>query len=206
MNQPSILIATQNKGKLRELCELIGDLPFVICDLNAFPSIQTIPETGKTFVENASIKAVGYAKQTRLLTLADDSGLEVDALGGAPGVLSARYAHEGASDTDRTRKLLNALSGVPIRERTARFVSAIVIANQFGIVINISTGVCRGHIAQQPSGQGGFGYDPVFIPEGFDETFGGLSPELKNRISHRSRAFAAARKFLRTLTATSDAR
>jgi len=206
VNRRSIVVATHNKGKLRELCELFGDLPFVISDLSAFPSIQPIPETGKTFIENASIKAIGYAKQTQILTVADDSGLEVDALDGAPGVLSARYAHEGASDSDRTSKLLTALSGVPVVERTARFVSAIVIANEMGRVINISTGTCRGRIARKPIGETGFGYDPVFIPEGFAHTFGEMQPEVKNRISHRSQAFAATREFLRTLTGTSEAR
>ena len=110
MKRRSLVIATFNKGKLQELRQLLSELPFVISDLEAFSSIQAIPEVGKTFVENASLKASGYAKQTGRLTLADDSGLEVDALNGAPGVLSARYAHEGASDVERTTKLLTEMS------------------------------------------------------------------------------------------------
>jgi XTP/dITP diphosphohydrolase len=198
-----LVIATFNQGKLQELRQLLSELPFMISDLEGFSSIQAIPEVGKTFVENASLKASGYAKQTRQLTLADDSGLEVDALNGAPGVLSARYAHEGASDADRTTKLLTEMS--QCANRRARFVSVIAVANEEGKVINLSTGTCEGQIARAPRGQKGFGYDPVFIPEELDQTFAELQTELKNRISHRARALSGAAEFLRSLTATSDA-
>jgi non-canonical purine NTP pyrophosphatase (RdgB/HAM1 family) len=198
----NLVIATFNSGKLQELRQLLSELPFVISDLDGFSSIQAIPEVGKTFVENASLKAAGYAKQTGRLTLADDSGLEVDALNGAPGVLSARYAHEGASDAERTSKLLTEMS--QCTNRTARFVSVIAIASEDGRVINLSTGTCEGQIAQGPRGNHGFGYDPVFIPEGFSQTFAELQTELKNRISHRARALSGAAKFLRSLTAPSD--
>lgn len=200
MKQRTLLLATFNQGKLRELRELLAELPLHICDLNTFPSIQPVPETGETFLENARLKAIGYSKQTKLLTLADDSGLEVDALDGAPGVRSARYSHEGASDADRTSKLLSELSGVRAAERTARFVSVIAIADQDGQIIHVSKGACEGRVADAPKGSGGFGYDPIFIPAGLDQTFAELQPEVKNRISHRARAFAGAYQFLRGLT------
>ena len=200
MKQRNLLIATLNLGKLQELRQLVEKLPFVISDLRGSPCIQPIPETGETFIENASLKAAGYATQTGLLTLADDSGLEVDHLKGAPGVFSARYAHEGASDADRTTKLLAELSHVPESDRAARFVSVIAIADEFGAVVNVSTGACHGRIANAPRGTNGFGYDPVFIPNGFDRTFAELEIEVKNRISHRAQALAAAVEFLRSLT------
>src|SRR5262249_23729866 len=148
------------------------------------PSILPVSETGETFTENATLKALGYAKQARLLTLADDSGLEVDALDGAPGVRSARYSHERASDADRISKLLLELSDVPDSERTARFVSVVVIANALDEVIHISSGTCDGRIARTARGSNGFGYDPIFIPEGQVQTFAELPTSVKNRISH----------------------
>lgn len=201
MKRRKLLIATFNKGKLQELRQLLSKLPFTISDLQEFSSIQPIQEHGKTFIENATLKATGYAKETGLLTLADDSGLQVDALNGAPGVLSARYAHDTASDAERTTKLLTELSQVEGSARTARFVSVIAIADEDAKVVNVSTGTCEGHIAHEPRGTNGFGYDPVFIPNGFDQTFGELQPDEKNRISHRARALAGAYEFLRSLTA-----
>jgi len=151
------------------------------------------------------LKAAGYALQTGEMTLADDSGLEVDALGGAPGVLSARYAGDGASDAERVNKLLAELSRVKSSERTARFVSVIAIANREGVILNLSTGACEGLIADAPCGVNGFGYDPVFIPQGFEQTFAELPATLKNRISHRGKALQAATDFLRCLTVSSPA-
>jgi XTP/dITP diphosphohydrolase len=202
----SLLVATRNEGKLKELRQLLSDLPLDLRGLADFPLAAVVPETGESFVENASLKAAGYAKQTGLMTLADDSGLEVDALAGAPGVFSARYAGESASDTERTTKLLNALSTVPTPKRTACFVSAIAIANGEGQVLNISIGKCDGYIDRAPRGSGGFGYDPVFIPRGHNKTFAELEPEIKNRISHRALAWLNAREFLRTLTIPYSAR
>src|SRR6266550_3778838 len=121
----SLLLATQNQGKLRELRQLLADLPLELSGLADFPNVETVPETGDSFIENASLKAMGYATQTGRLTLADDSGLEVDALGGAPGILSARYAGGGASDAERTARLLVELSNIPAAKRLARFVSAV---------------------------------------------------------------------------------
>jgi XTP/dITP diphosphohydrolase len=200
-----LLIASRNKGKVRELRELLVDLPFVLRSLSELSLTQTIPETGETFVENASLKATGYARQARVLTLADDSGLAVDALGGAPGVLSARYAGERASDAERTAKLLSELAAVAKEERSARFVAAIAIADEFGRIIHVCAGVCDGRIAEKPKGSRGFGYDPIFIPNGFEETFGELPASIKNQISHRARALAQARNFLRSLTSDSTA-
>jgi len=200
VRQITLLLATYNQGKLLEITRLLADLPLQICDLSALPSILPVSETGETFTENATLKALGYAKQARLLTLADDSGLEVDALDGAPGVRSARYSHEGASDADRISKLLLELSDVPDSERTARFVSVVVIANALDEVIHISSGTCDGRIARTARGSNGFGYDPIFIPEGQVQTFAELPTSVKNRISHRARALAGAHQFLRSLT------
>ena len=200
-----LLIATSNKGKRAEIQQLLSDLPFSLFDLRNLPAIRPIAETGATFVENASLKAIGYAAQTDLLTLADDSGLEVDALGGAPGVRSARYTGESASDTDRVEALLAALAFVDESKRSARFVSAVVIADSNGEILNISVGECEGRIAFATRGDGGFGYDPVFIPNGGDLTFAELKPEIKNQISHRARALAATRAYLLALTAASGA-
>lgn len=200
----SLLVATRNEGKLKELRQLLAGLPFELYGLSDFPKVESVPETGESFSENACLKAAGYAAQTGFLTLADDSGLEVDALGGAPGILSARYAGEGATDADRTNRLLTELSDVPAAKRSARFVSAVAIANTRGQIVNVSVGTCDGRIDFAPSGSGGFGYDPVFVPSGYDKTFGELESEIKSRISHRARALLAAREFLLTLTIPSS--
>jgi XTP/dITP diphosphohydrolase len=197
----TILLGTQNKGKLREFQQQMAELAFRLVGLDEFPSIHPVAETGTTFIENAQIKAQGYARQTCLLTLADDSGLEVDALGGAPGVHSARYCSPGASDRDRVATLLAELSQVPNRKRTARFVSVIAIADEQAKIINVSRGVCEGRIALAASGLNGFGYDPIFVPKGCNHTFGDLESDIKNRVSHRARALAEACDFLRALTA-----
>jgi XTP/dITP diphosphohydrolase len=199
----TLLIATRNRGKLKEIKKLLEDLPFKIVDLSQYPSIEPVEESGDTFADNASLKASGYARQAAVLTLADDSGLMVDALDGAPGVHSARYAGEGASDGERTEKLVRALAEVPRSQRGARFVSVIAIAQLDGKIVNVSVGECKGEIALQPRGDGGFGYDPIFIPEGCTLSFAQLEPAEKNRISHRARALSKARAFLRALTAAS---
>ena len=205
MTKMDLLIATHNRGKLLELNELMRDFSFNLRDLSSFDFVKTVAETGETFAENASLKAAGYARQTQVITLADDSGLEVDALAGAPGVRSARYAGDDASDAERTGKLLAALSGIEESRRTARFVSAIAIANPDGHILNVSIGVCDGRIAGAPRGSGGFGYDPIFVPNGYDQTFGELHSFVKNKISHRSRALRQVADFLRSLTVASAA-
>jgi XTP/dITP diphosphohydrolase len=200
-----LLIATSNEGKRSELRQLLSDLPLSLFDLRDFPAVERIAETGNTFAENASLKAVGYAAKTGLLTLADDSGLEVDALDGAPGVRSARYAGESASDAKRIEALLAELSLVDESKRSARFVSAVVIADCNHEILSVSVGRCEGRIALAARGEGGFGYDPVFIPNGREVTFAELEPEIKNQISHRARALAATRAYLLGLTAASGA-
>src|SRR5437660_7027466 len=147
-----LLIATWNKGKRRELQQLLSDLPFALMGLDDIPGLEPALETAETFVENASLKASGYARQSGLLTLADDSGLEVEALKGAPGVLSARYAGEGASDEKRVEQLLAPLSIVEAPRRTARFVSAVATANSNGSILTMSVGIGEDRIALSPQG------------------------------------------------------
>lgn len=192
----TLLIATRNRGKLKEIRELLEDLPFNIVDLSRYPMIQTVEESGETFADNACLKATGYARLAGVMTLADDSGLMVDALDGAPGVHSARYAGAGASDVERTAKLLEALADVPQSQRGASFVSVIAIAQNEGKIINVSVGKCKGRIASEPRGAGGFGYDPVFVPERSTMTFAQMEPAEKNRISHRARSLSKAAAFL----------
>ena len=183
-----LLVATNNPGKVREYEELLAGLPLEV----TFPAREGITlqvdESGATFEENARLKALAYARASGLLTLADDSGLEVDALGGAPGVRSARYAGSGASDADRYQKLLDAMAGVPDDQRTARFRCVVALAWPGGAV-RTAEGRCEGRIGWAPRGEHGFGYDPVFVVDGFGgQTMAELVSEVKNRISHRARA------------------
>ena len=181
---------------MAELRSLLEPLSLRLRSLEEFAEVSEVAETGSSFAENAILKAQGYAAQTQLWTLADDSGLEVDALNGAPGVYSARYGGEGLSDADRTRRLLETLSKVGGGNRNARFVCVIAIADPRGEVSNVSTGICEGSIAFAPRGTNGFGYDPVFVPEGYEQSFGELTVEVKEKISHRARALSAASAFL----------
>jgi XTP/dITP diphosphohydrolase len=191
-----LLIATGNAGKVREVLPLLDGLPLRLRSLSEFSSVVEIEETGATFAENAALKATAYAAQTGLWTLADDSGLEVDALGGVPGVFSARYGGAGASDADRITRLLAELSRTGDADRRARFVCVIAIADADARLVHTSTGICEGSIALAPRGVGGFGYDPVFIPDGYQGSFGELPTEIKQRISHRALALRAVRPFL----------
>jgi len=200
MRDRHLLIATYNQGKLDELRNLLRCLPFELHDLNSLSSIEPVAETGNTFIENATLKAVGYAKQTALMTLADDSGLEVTALGGEPGVRSARYAGDQATDAERVNMLLLALSETKEVERLARFVSAIAIADYHGTVLNVCVGICQGRIAHRPRGSNGFGYDPIFIADGTEKTFAELSADAKSQISHRAIALRGTTEFLSSLT------
>ncbi len=196
-----ILIGTKNAGKIREMRELLAEIPVELRSLNEFENIAEPEETGATFMENAALKAVYYARKTGLAALADDSGLEVEALGGAPGVYSARYAGADSSDAEKISKLLQELKKSESQNRAARFVCALVLTNAAGGIIFQTEGICRGKIALSPSGQNGFGYDPVFVPEGFDRSFGELSGEIKSRLSHRARAIEKIIRFLRDLRA-----
>ncbi|HEV2706362.1 MAG TPA: XTP/dITP diphosphatase [Pyrinomonadaceae bacterium] len=192
-----LLIATRNAGKVREFAELLTGLPLQLRHLAEFPHVPEAVETGSTFAENAALKARFYARLTGLPTLADDSGLEVDALGGAPGVYSARYAGEQATDAARNAKLLDELNRSDDRSRRARFVCVIAHASPSSEEIKLFEGVCEGRIASSPRGSSGFGYDPLFIPDGYEATFGELPAEIKNCISHRAHALDAASRFLR---------
>ena len=178
-----IAIATRNPGKAREIEALVSKVGVELTSLLDL-GLSQVEETGSTFEENAVLKAKALAKQTGLWALADDSGLEVDALGGAPGVRSARFAGDGAGDDENNRKLLDALAAVPQERRGAQFRCVIALASPAQMTW-ITEGVCRGRIAQAPSGQGGFGYDPLFVPEGFDKTFAEMTPEEKAEVSHR---------------------
>lgn len=184
---PDLLIATHNPGKLREYRELLAAVPARLLYLPDVGVISEPEESGGTYADNARIKAAYYARRSGLLTLADDSGLEVDALGGEPGVRSARYAGAGASDRQRYELLLSRLDGVPWEQRTARFQCAIAIAKSSGQVWNVQ-GSCEGVIGFEPRGKHGFGYDPVFFFPELGATMAELAPEVKNQVSHRARA------------------
>ncbi len=200
---PELLVATKNVGKIKELKKLLADSPVQLRSLNDFPDVIEPEETGATFSENAVLKARSYARQTGLPALADDSGLEVEALGGAPGVFSARYAGAGATEAQRIEKLLREMNETNDANRRARFVCAMAISDAAGETQFVAEGVCDGEIALMSSGAGGFGYDPVFIPDGFSETFGELSGDIKQQISHRARAGAKIIEYLRRFYATS---
>ena len=185
-----ILIATRNGGKLREYVEMLGDLavngePVELVMLGDLGIETEVEETGDTFEENAILKARAYAAESGLLTLADDSGLAVDALGGAPGVHSARYAGPDATDEDRYRKLLREMESVPPEDRAARFVCVVAVCTPDGQV-HTAEGDVKGRIAFEPRGSQGFGYDPVFYIPGLRMTMAQAGPEIKNRISHRA--------------------
>jgi XTP/dITP diphosphohydrolase len=171
-----------------------------LLSLADFPNIQEVEETGTTFIENASMKASGYARQARVLTLADDSGLEVDALGGAPGIHSARYLDADATYPNRIRSLLAEIERTRDPNRGGRFVCAVAVASKTGNIDFVTEQTCEGRISAAPRGTGGFGYDPIFIPDGYSQTFAELSVETKNQISHRARALLAACEFLVSLT------
>lgn len=190
-----LVIATHNQGKVQEIHTLLDDVPFQLLSLNDFEAMGTAEESESTYEGNAISKAGFYARATHELVVADDSGLEVAALNGAPGVLSARYAGGGATDKERRQKLLSELAAAST-DRAARFVCSVALANPDQKVLKVTHGVCDGSIVFVERGQGGFGYDPLFVPNGFAETFGELPEAVKNKISHRSKAVLAMREFL----------
>jgi XTP/dITP diphosphohydrolase len=203
MAAPPLVIATRNPGKVRELAELLADLPLKLLSLADFPDLPDIPEEGETFAANAAAKARQVAALTGLPALADDSGLEVAALGGRPGVYSARYAADRTAplpptDEDNWRKLLEELEGVPEAERQARFVCEIALALPDGRLFQ-ARGECPGMIAPEPRGREGFGYDPVFWLPQYGATMAEVGLEVKNRLSHRARALAEMKETLRRL-------
>lgn len=187
----TLVVATGNPGKLEELQAYLQDLPW---QLALKPHDLNIEETGQTFLENARLKATGIAVATGQWSIADDSGLAIDALGGAPGIYSARY---GTTDSDRIERVLRELGSEPHRQ--AQFVCAIVLARPDGTIALEAEGVCPGEILHQPQGMGGFGYDPIFYVPEIGKTFAEMSPEQKHILSHRGRAFALLLPQLREL-------
>jgi XTP/dITP diphosphohydrolase len=192
-------LATDNPGKVREYFLLLKGLPFILVTPDKKGGKVVISESDTSLEENAALKAKTYAQASNLLTLADDSGLEVDALAGEPGVLSARYAGEGASDRERMEFLLKKLSAVPWQKRGARFRCVIAIATPEG-KMELCHGECKGIIAHQPKGENGFGYDPVFYLPELGKTMAELPLEQKNKISHRGKAAQKARQILNQLS------
>ena len=191
-----LLVATRNAHKTREIQHILGS-GFSVRDLRAYPQISEIIETGTSFEENAKLKALGVSTKLPGLVIADDSGLEVDALGGAPGIHSARYAGANATDTEKIDKLLEELARVRAKNdsRRARFHCLLALARN-GEVLGVFEGTAEGEITERPRGSRGFGYDPIFVPKGFERTFGELGPAEKNQLSHRARALEKLRTFL----------
>ncbi len=191
-----VVLATRNKHKVEELAVLLGDLGIRIRTLADFPNAPEVEEDGATCEANAIKKACEIARATGLIAVADDTGLEVDALGGRPGVYAARYAGENATYEDNCRKLVQELEGVPHERRTARFITVAAIAVP-GEPVQVTQGVLNGYITDKASGSKGFGYDPVFYVPELKATLAEISAEQKNRISHRAKAFLQAKELLR---------
>jgi XTP/dITP diphosphohydrolase len=198
MGATDLLLASQNPGKLAEMRQLVDGLPFRIVAPRDLGITEAPDETGTTFDENAVLKARYYAKRSGLLTVADDSGISVDAMNGEPGLYSSRFGGEGATDDDRNRLLLERLRGVPPEKRGARFTSAVAVARGDEILFQ-ATEIVEGLIADETLGKNGFGYDPLFFYPPFGKTFGEVPRAEKDRVSHRGKAFARLQGFLATL-------
>lgn len=196
-SRSKLLLATLNPAKARELQTLLGAVPFEVVSLAIVSGAHLPPEGESSYVANALAKARAAARLTGALALADDSGLEVDALGGQPGIASARYGGPGLSDAERCARLLQALKGVPPEQRGARFRCVIALADPAGHE-QLVEGVAEGQITSAPRGSDGFGYDPIFLYLPLGQTFAELSPEVKNQVSHRGRAMTRARELLRS--------
>jgi XTP/dITP diphosphohydrolase len=194
-----LVVATRNRHKTREIQHILGP-EFMVRDLGAHPEVSEIRESGASFEENAKLKALAASRQLPALVIADDSGLAVDALGGAPGIYSARYAGANATDTDKIDKLLRELERVRATDNRprARFRCVVALARN-GDLLGTFEGTVEGRIIDKARGDSGFGYDPLFIPEGFEQTFGELPTEVKNTISHRAKAIRALADRLRRL-------
>jgi XTP/dITP diphosphohydrolase len=191
-----LIVATRNAHKTREIQQILGS-EFAVCDLCAYPEISEIAESGTSFEENAKLKAITVSRKLPGLVIADDSGLEVDALGGAPGIYSARYAGTDATNIEKIDKLLEKLARVGAKKdaRRARFRCVLALARN-GQILGVFEGIVEGRIADRLHGTHGFGYDPIFVAEGFHQTFGELAPAEKNQLSHRARALEKLRAFL----------
>lgn len=198
MNRKKIamIAATGNPNKLREMKTILSEFGIdVVSEKEAGLGQLEVEETGSTFEENSYIKAEAVMKASGKSAIADDSGLAVDALDGAPGIYSARFSGEGATDEKNNRKLLSLMADVPNEKRTACFVSVITVCFTDGSVLT-ARGECPGRVLREPAGKGGFGYDPLFVPDGYDKTFAELDSEVKNKMSHRARALARLREKL----------
>jgi len=199
MPEKEIVVGSRNVGKLKEIQAVLAGLPVRLCSLADFPDAPEVEETGTTFRQNAELKATALADHLDRLVLADDSGLEVDTLDGAPGVFSARYAGKHGDDEANNRKLLEAIKDRPDSERAARFRCVIALAEPGRVLLTVE-GECEGFVAFEPRGDEGFGYDPVFIYPPVGKTFGELDPAYKNQVSHRGAALSKLRQeFLSTL-------
>jgi XTP/dITP diphosphohydrolase len=190
-----IVLATSNKNKVKEIKNILGDKNFIFLSHKDFPDIKPPEETGTTFKENAIIKAKEICRLTGMICLADDSGLEVEALNGQPGVYSSRFSGKDATDKKNIEKLLSLLKNIPYEKRKARFICAIAIAYPDGKIKTVE-GKCQGIIGFETKGENGFGYDPVFIYPKLNKTFAEIPEEIKNNISHRRNALEKAKKIL----------
>jgi len=195
LRKPKLLLATNNRAKVREYTKLLQGIPYQIASLDDVNISEQVEETGASFEENAVLKAKWYSEKSGLITMADDSGLEVDALGGEPGVHSARYAGKGASDKERINFLLNKLVEVPWEKRQAKFRCVIAIAYP-NCKVQVCQGQCDGILTFKPLGHNGFGYDPIFYLPHLNKTMAELSISEKNALSHRGKAAVEARKML----------
>ena len=195
-SDPLLVLATGNRAKGRELADLLADLPYRIRDLSAYPGVVLPPEGETSYAENALGKARAVTAATGEMALADDSGIEVDAFGGRPGVLSARYGGDGLTDPDRNALMLRELADVPPARRTARYRAVIAVTAPDGREATVD-GTVEGVLLETPRGTGGFGYDPLFYYPPLGATFAEIAPEAKHAVSHRGRAMALARELLR---------
>lgn len=193
-----IVLATQNQHKVKEIKSILCDLDNIeVLDLSYFPEMGPVNEDGKTLEENAMKKAKAVFEHTQVLSLADDTGLFVDYILGEPGVYSSRYAGENVTYEDNNKKLLNALKGVPPRKRTARFKCCVALCGKE--IQKTFIGITEGKILFSPRGENGFGYDPLFLPDGYDKTYAEMSEEEKNKVSHRYKALLLAKEFLKSI-------
>ena len=191
-----LIVASRNKGKVAEIMELLAGLPLKVSSLLDHPHIPDVIEDGATYQANALKKARAIALATGKMAMADDSGIEVKALGNAPGIYSARFAGKGASESARNRTLFKLLSGVPMPKRQARYICVVAFVDEKGRTIGVVQGTCSGYVTTQERGKNGFGFDPLFLLKRYNKTFGELPAALKAKISHRARALKKFKKLL----------
>ncbi len=195
----TIVLSSRNKKKAREVSEILAPAGFVVVTVTEFPDIPEVEEDGTTFAENAAKKASQVAKQLNRWVIGEDSGLQVDALNSAPGIYSARFSGDGATDELNNEKLIRELASVPDEKRGAGYVCSVALSDPSGVIRIACEGTCRGRILKSAFGEGGFGYDPYFLIPEYHQTFGQLSSVVKHRLSHRARAFAKFLPLLRNI-------